>query len=182
MTWLSPDAMLASAIAAMRNVDLPMTLPSYVEAFAWALPIRYVFLTLILSASFLAAFRKPFLLIVVPVIVVFHFLNAVTLYALFLSTMVVASVVLLPYDYLLPTIKSKLVPLNHPRLNEGRAMQPISAGTRMATLTNLLDSSRIETGCEIVRFSFRRPSITREWRGQGRDCSISDGTMWERSA
>ena len=111
VTWLNPDAMLASAVAAMRNVDLPMILPSYVEAVAWAFPIGYVVLTLIFSASFLAAFRRPLLIIVVPVILVFHFLNAVTLYALFLSTIVVASVVLLPYDYLLPTIKGKLIPV-----------------------------------------------------------------------
>jgi hypothetical protein len=88
-----------------------MILPSYIEAVAWAFPIGYVALTFIFCVSFLAAFRRPLLLIVIPVIVVFHFLNAVTLYALFLSTMVVATVILVPYEYLLPAIKCRLVPV-----------------------------------------------------------------------
>lgn len=111
VTWLHSDGMLSSSIAAMRNLDLPMAVPNYIETIAWVFPIGYVFLTFVFCASFVAAFRRPLLVLVVPVIVVFHLLNALTLYALFLSTTIVATVLLLPYDYFLSAIQTKLEPV-----------------------------------------------------------------------
>lgn len=112
VTWLDPEGMLASTITQMRMVDLPMIVPQYVEAIAWVFPIGYVILTLIFTASFLGAFRRPLLLIIAPTVMLFHLLNAIfTLYALFLSTIVVAGVLLAPYDYIVPAIKRKLVPV-----------------------------------------------------------------------
>lgn len=110
VTWLEPEAMLASTIASMRIVDLPMTVPRIVESVAWIFPIGYVLVTFIFTASFLGAFRRPLLSIIVPAIAIFHLLNAITLYALFISTIAVAVVLMIPYDYLLPAIKRKLVP------------------------------------------------------------------------
>lgn len=111
VTWLEPEAMLATSIAAMRSVDLTMTVPRFVESVAWIFPIGYVLLTIVFAASFLGAFRRPLLLIIVPVIAIFHLLNAITLYALFISTIVVAFVLMMPYDYVLPTIERKLSPV-----------------------------------------------------------------------
>lgn len=111
VTWLAPEAMVATSIAAMRGVDLPMMIPQLVERTAWIFPIGYVMLTLIFSASFIAAFRRPFLLVVVPTIVLFHILNAVVMYVLFVFTIFVAVLVLAPYDLLVPSINRRLVPI-----------------------------------------------------------------------
>lgn len=119
VTWLDPEGMLATSIAQMRAVDLPMTVPEYIESVAWAFPIGYVILTFLFCASFLGAFRRPLLVILIPTIALFHVLNAVALYALFLSTIIVAIVVLLPYDYFAPAIKKALVPVRLSRFEGG---------------------------------------------------------------
>jgi hypothetical protein len=111
LTWLDARAMLATSIASMRGVDLPMVVPQFVERTAWMFPVGYVALTLIFSASFIAAFRRPFLLIVVPTIVLFHILNAVVMYVLFVFTIFVAILVLSPYDLLVPRVRRHLVPV-----------------------------------------------------------------------
>lgn len=111
VTWLDKEGMVATTIASMRTFDLPMTVPQVVDSISWIFPIGYVILTLIFSASFLAAFRRPLMLLVIPMIVIFHLLNAITLYAIFLSTIVVAVVVLLPYDYFVSPIKRQLTPV-----------------------------------------------------------------------
>lgn len=112
VTWLQPEAMLATSIASMRNVDLPMDIPAVVESVAWAFPIGYVLLTIVYVGSFVGAFRRPFLLLVVPTVAAFHLLNAVVIYVLFIITIFVAIAVLTPYDFILPGIRRRLVPIS----------------------------------------------------------------------
>ena len=111
VNWLHPDAMLSTSIASMRGVDLGMTVPQIVDSIAWAFPIGYVVLTLIFAGSFIGAFRRPFLLIVVPTVVAFHILNAVVMYVLFIITIFVAVAVLTPYELFVPAIRRQLVPV-----------------------------------------------------------------------
>lgn len=109
VTWLEPEAMLATSIAAMRNVDLSFEVPQIVASVAWAFPIGYILLTLIFVASFVAAFRRPLLLIVVPTVVSFHLLNAIVMYVLFIYTIVMVVATLTPYDFAFPWIRRRLV-------------------------------------------------------------------------
>ena len=111
VTWLEPEAMIATTVSAMRTVDLPMTIPGYADAVAWIFPIGYVMLAIFFSASIFAAFRRPLLVVIIPLIAVFHLLNAILLYALFISTIIVAIVVLAPYDFFVPGIRKRLVPI-----------------------------------------------------------------------
>lgn len=110
VTWLDPEGMVATSIASMRGVDVSMTIPRIVESVDWAFPIGYIILTIIFTGSFIAAFRRPFLFIILPTVVLFHLLNALVMYVLFIFTIFVALAVLWPYDLSLPGIKKKLVP------------------------------------------------------------------------
>ena len=100
MTWLHPDALVVTSITAMRNYDLPLTIPAYLETVKWLVPIGYVLIALIFSVSFLATYRRPLMLIILPSILVFHLLN-MTHYVLFISTCFVASIMFFPYDLFL---------------------------------------------------------------------------------
>ena len=108
VTWLEGAGMLATSIAAMRNSDLPMTIPQLIEAAPWVFPVGYVLLTIVFSASFVAAFRRPLLFIVLPTVVAFHVLNAVVMRVMFLPTIFIAIVVFMPYDFVLPSIRRHL--------------------------------------------------------------------------
>lgn len=121
VTWLEPEALLATSVASMRNVDLSMLVPQYIDAVSWVFPIGYVIIAVLFSASFLAAFRRPLLVIVVPTIMLFHLLNAITLYALFLSTIVVAGVLMLPYEYILSAPKKGLVSVRSSTLDRSES-------------------------------------------------------------
>lgn len=102
MTWLHPDAVLISSVTAYRGMDLPLTMPRLLESFHWIGPFGYLLLTALLSVASLAAFRRPLLPLAIATITVFHLNNAFALNVQFFSTIIVAAVLLFPYDRLWP--------------------------------------------------------------------------------
>jgi hypothetical protein len=122
MTWLNPDAMVITSITSLRGYDFPLIIPRYVAAIKEVIPLGYVMLAFLFAAAFLAAFRRPYLLIVLPTIAAFHLMNIVVLYVLFASTIAVALVLFLPYDRFVPAIQRQLDPFRHTRFR-GRGAQ-----------------------------------------------------------
>lgn len=115
MTWLHPEAMPAISAFSYRALDFPLAVPEAFYEIRWLFPVGYVALAFLLAPAALAAFRRPLLLLILPTIALFHLMNALTLYAIFLSTIVVAVVLLIPYDRFLPSIRRSLTPVEHAR-------------------------------------------------------------------
>ncbi|NNF59132.1 MAG: hypothetical protein HKN04_12930 [Rhodothermaceae bacterium] len=114
MTWLHPEAMPALSALSYRVLDFNLAVPQAFYEIRWLFPIGYVAIAFLLVPSALAPFRRPLLLITLPTVALFHLMNALTLYAIFLSTIVVALVLFVPYDLLLP-IRRTLAPVGRVR-------------------------------------------------------------------
>ncbi len=111
MTWLDPAAVPGMAALSYRGLDLSLAVPEALWAVRWALPVGYVVLAFVLASAATAAFRRPLLLLVVPTVVLFHLMNALTGLAHFFSTALVAAVLLTPYDLVFPAIRRRLTPV-----------------------------------------------------------------------
>lgn len=111
MTWLHPDALTITSVHSYRLIDLPLTVPAALADFGPLFAVGYVGLAIIFAASSFAAFRRPLLFITLPTILLFHLTNVVTLYVTFISTCFVALVLFTPYEWVLPGIRRRLVPV-----------------------------------------------------------------------
>lgn len=110
MTFLHRDAILITSTTTYRSHDLPLDVPRALAVFNEAFVPGYLALAVIFVVAVVAGFRRPLLGLIVPVIVLFHLSNVVTLYVIFVTTCAVVMALLLPYDRVLPTVKKALVP------------------------------------------------------------------------
>ena len=113
MTYLHPDALLLTSVTTYRSHDLPLDVPQALAHVNEAFVPGYVLLALIFFFASLSGFRRPLLGLMLPTILVFHVSNVWTLYVVFLSTCFVLLALLSPYDRLLPTLRRRLVAVEH---------------------------------------------------------------------
>lgn len=113
MTWLHPEAMPALTALSYRAHDFALSIPEALWTIRWIFPAGYVVLAFLLATAVLAPFRRPLLLLILPTVVLFHIMNVLTVYALFLSTIIVAVLLFTPYDLLVPAIRRHLTPVTN---------------------------------------------------------------------
>lgn len=111
MTWLHPDALAIVSTNSHRQLDLPLDLPAALTGIGFFAVFGYVSLASIFIASSAAAFRRPLLLLILPVIVTFHLVNFFTLNVRFISTCFVATILFTPYELLIPRFRREGVPV-----------------------------------------------------------------------
>jgi hypothetical protein len=111
MTWLHPDALAIVSTNSHRQLDLPLDFSAALVDVGPLAVVGYVTLASIFLASSIAAFRRPLLFIILPVIVTFHVVNFFTLNVLFLTTCIVAAVLFTPYELLLPGLRRQGTPV-----------------------------------------------------------------------
>ena len=112
MTWLDPDAMLIVSTATYRSMDLPLDIPRLLEPVRFLMPVGYVVIAVVFAAAVVAAWRRPLVALVLPTILLFHLSNSILLSVHFVPAMIVALVVLLPYDHLVPALRRRYAPVD----------------------------------------------------------------------
>ena len=111
MTFLHPDALLITSATTYRSHDLPLEVPRSLATFNEVFGPGYIALAVVFLAASTAGFRRPLLGLMLPVILLFHLSNILTLYVIFATTCVVVIALLFPYDRAIPAVRRSLVPV-----------------------------------------------------------------------
>lgn len=117
LSWLHPESMPALSALSYHIHDFSLAVPEAFYAVRWVFPVGYVLMAFLLASAALAAVRRPLIALVLPTIVVFHLMNALTLYALFLSTIVVAILLFFPYGRWSPAAQRQYVSIAQTRFS-----------------------------------------------------------------